>query len=96
MSYPVSGANRNDEGTISTYDDNYALSVSMTTRKPRAGERRRASPIFVEKKEAFEQTIAEGWSDYEYTCYCSNYLWNTQREYVESCLDKGQDVISGN
>ena len=90
----VSGFSGAGKGTlmkelISTYD-NYALSVSMTTRKPRAGEEEGKSYFFVEK-EAFEQTIAED-GLIEYACYCGNY-YGTPREYVESCLDKGQDVI---
>lgn len=43
------------------------------------------------EKEAFEQTIAED-GLIEYACYCGNY-YGTPREYVESCLDKGQDVV---
>ena len=90
----VSGFSGAGKGTlmkelISTYD-NYALSVSMTTRKPRAGEEEGKSYFFVEK-EAFEQTIAED-GLIEYACYCGNY-YGTHREYVESCLDKGQDVV---
>ena len=90
----VSGFSGAGKGTlmkelISTYD-NYALSVSMTTRKPRAGEEEGKSYFFVEK-EAFEQTIAED-GLIEYACYCGNY-YGTPREYVESCLDKGQDVV---
>ncbi|SFH28887.1 guanylate kinase [Lachnospiraceae bacterium NLAE-zl-G231] len=90
----VSGFSGAGKGTlmkelISTYD-NYALSVSMTTRKPRAGEEEGKSYFFVEK-EAFEHTIAED-GLIEYACYCGNY-YGTPREYVESCLDKGQDVI---
>ena len=66
----VSGFSGAGKGTlmkelISTYD-NYALSVSMTTRKPRAGEEEGKSYFFVEK-EAFEQTIAE-----------DGLLWNAQ------------------
>lgn len=90
----VSGFSGAGKGTlmkelISAYD-NYALSVSMTTRKPRAGEEEGKSYFFVEK-EAFEQTIAED-GLIEYASYCGNY-YGTPREYVEACLDKGQDVI---
>ena len=90
----VSGFSGAGKGTLmkellKTYD-NYALSVSMTTRKPRAGEEEGKSYFFVEK-EAFEQTIAED-GLIEYACYCGNY-YGTPREYAESCLDKGQDVV---
>nr|WP_308628376.1 guanylate kinase [uncultured Eisenbergiella sp.] len=90
----VSGFSGAGKGTlmkelINTYD-NYALSVSMTTRKPRAGEVEGKSYFFVDK-ETFEQTIeADGLI--EYACYCGNY-YGTPREYVEACLENGRDVI---
>lgn len=90
----VSGFSGAGKGTlmkelINTYD-NYALSVSMTTRKPRAGEEEGKSYFFVDK-ETFEQTIeADGLI--EYACYCGNY-YGTPREYVEACLENGRDVI---
>ena len=70
--------------------DNYALSVSMTTRAPREGEVDGESYFFVDK-ETFERTIAED-GLIEYASYCGNY-YGTPREYVEKCLQDGQDVI---
>ena len=70
--------------------DNYALSVSMTTRAPREGEVDGESYFFVDK-ETFEKTIAED-GLIEYASYCGNY-YGTPREYVEKCLQDGRDVI---
>lgn len=70
--------------------DNYALSVSMTTRAPREGEVDGKSYFFVDK-ETFEKTIAED-GLIEYASYCDNY-YGTPREYVEKCLQDGRDVI---
>ena len=70
--------------------DNYALSVSMTTRAPREGEVDGESYFFVDK-ETFERTIAED-GLIEYASYCGNY-YGTPREYVERCLENGLDVI---
>jgi len=69
---------------------NYALSVSMTTRKPREGEQDGVSYFFVDKAK-FEDTIAaEGLI--EYAQYCENY-YGTPRAYVEEQMDAGKDVI---
>ena len=70
--------------------DNYALSVSMTTRAHREGEVDGESYFFVDK-ETFERTIAED-GLIEYASYCGNY-YGTPREYVEKCLQDGRDVI---
>ncbi|WP_455617822.1 guanylate kinase [Eisenbergiella sp.] len=90
----VSGFSGAGKGTlmkelIKTYD-NYALSVSMTTRKPRPGEEEGKSYFFVDK-ETFEDTIAKD-GLIEYASYCGNY-YGTPREYVEACLENGRDVI---
>lgn len=90
----VSGFSGAGKGTLmkellKTYD-NYALSVSMTTRKPRPGEEEGKSYFFVDK-DTFEETIAKD-GLIEYASYCGNY-YGTPREYVEACLDNGRDVI---
>lgn len=74
---------------LETYD-NYALSVSMTTRQPREGERD-GIEYFFSTKEAFEQKIEEG-GLIEYAQYCGNY-YGTPRAYVEEQLANGKDVI---
>lgn len=90
----VSGFSGAGKGTLmkrllQTYD-NYALSVSMTTRRPREGERDGVEYFFTDK-EHFEEKIAEH-GLIEYACYCGNY-YGTPREYVERKLEEGKDVI---
>lgn len=90
----VSGFSGAGKGTlmkqlVHSYD-NYALSVSMTTRDPRPGEEEGREYFFVSREE-FERTIA-GDGLIEYARYCDNY-YGTPREYVEKQLEKGRDVI---
>lgn len=90
----VSGFSGSGKGTlmkqlISKYD-NYALSISMTTRKPREGEVNGKDYFFVEK-EQFEEKIKSNML-IEYACYCDNY-YGTPREYVEEQLFSGKNVI---
>lgn len=70
--------------------DNYALSISMTTRQPRAGEADGRDYFFVTDKE-FEDRIANA-GMIEYAGYCGHY-YGTPRAYVESQLSEGKDVI---
>ena len=70
--------------------DNYALSISMTTRNPRPGECDGKDYFFV-TREQFEKNIAED-GFVEHACYCDNY-YGTPRVYVEQQLHKGKDVI---
>ena len=70
--------------------DNYALSVSMTTRAPRPGEEHGREYFFV-TKEDFEDKIAhEGLI--EHAQYCGNY-YGTPRAYVEEQMAAGKDII---
>ncbi|MBP5607222.1 MAG: guanylate kinase [Lachnospiraceae bacterium] len=77
------------KGLMEKYDD-YALSVSMTTRQPRPGEEDGKAYFFVDKQK-FEETIAAG-GLIEYARYCDNY-YGTPKAYVEEQLKKGKDVI---
>lgn len=70
--------------------DNYALSVSMTTREPRPGEENGISYFFV-NQEMFEKTIAQD-GLVEYAKYQKNY-YGTPKKWVEEQLDSGKDVI---
>lgn len=70
--------------------DNYSLSVSMTTRQPRPGERDGVE-YFFSTREDFEKKIAED-GLIEYAEYCGNY-YGTPRRYVEEQLEAGRDVI---
>ena len=90
----VSGFSGAGKGTLmkllmQTYD-NYALSVSMTTRAPRDGEEDGVH-YFFSTKEQFEDKIAQD-GFIEYARYCENY-YGTPKAYVEEQLKAGKDVI---
>ena len=90
----ISGFSGAGKGTLvhnllSKYD-NYALSISMTTRLPRQGEVDGVH-YFFSKKEDFEREIAND-GLIEYANYCDNY-YGTPRSYVEEQLESGKDVI---
>lgn len=70
--------------------DNYALSISATTRNPRPGEENGREYFFVSKDE-FEKLIAED-GLIEYANYVGNY-YGTPKKFVEEKLDQGLDVI---
>ena len=70
--------------------DNYALSISATTRSPREGELDGREYFFVDK-DRFQQMIAEG-ELIEYAQYVNHY-YGTPREYVERQMASGKDVI---
>ncbi len=90
----VSGFSGAGKGTlmkelVRTYE-NYALSVSMTTRSPRPGEEEGKEYFFVSEEEFKEKLEQDGLI--EYANYCGHY-YGTPREYVERQLEKGKDVI---
>lgn len=70
--------------------DNYALSVSATTRKPREGEIEGVH-YFYKTKEEFLDMIEKGML-YEYAQYVDHY-YGTPKEYVQKQLEAGKDVI---
>ena len=70
--------------------DNYALSISMTTRMPRPGEVHGKSYFFVTQEE-FKSTIDRD-GLLEYARYCDNF-YGTPKAYVEEQLANGKDVI---
>lgn len=90
----VSGFSGAGKGTvmkaiIDTYD-NYALSISATSRKPREGEVE-GREYFFKTREEFEKMIADNML-VEYAEYVGNY-YGTPREYVEQKLAEGKNVI---
>lgn len=90
----VSGFSGAGKGTLmkellSRYD-NYALSISATTRNPRPGEENGREYFFVTKDE-FEKLIAED-GLVEYANYVGNY-YGTPKKFVQEKLDQGKDVI---
>lgn len=70
--------------------DNYALSISMTTRKPREGEQDGREYFFATKEEFEDKIKNDGLI--EYACYCDNY-YGTPKDYVQKMLADGKDVI---
>lgn len=90
----ISGFSGAGKGTLvkrllETHDE-YALSISMTTRNPRPGEENGKSYFFVTEEE-FKKTIAEN-GLLEYAQYCDHY-YGTPLAYVNQCLEAGQNVI---
>ena len=90
----VSGFSGVGKGTLmkrllEDYDD-YALSVSATTRSPRPGEED-GREYFFKSVEEFEKMIAQD-ELIEYAKYVNNY-YGTPKEYVMQQLEEGKDVI---
>lgn len=91
----VSGFSGAGKGTImkellKKYPEDYALSVSATTRAPRPGETDGVE-YFFRTREAFEEMIAAD-ALIEYAQYVGNY-YGTPRAYVEEQLAAGKNVI---
>lgn len=70
--------------------EQYALSVSATTRSPRPGEEEGVH-YFFKTKEEFEQMVERD-ELLEHACYVGNY-YGTPRAFVEKQLEEGKDVI---
>lgn len=90
----VSGFSGAGKGTVmkalmNKYD-NYALSISATSRAPRTGEQE-GREYFYKTVEQFEQMIEQE-QLIEYARYVGNY-YGTPKAYVEQKLNEGKDVI---
>lgn len=90
----VSGFSGSGKGTLmkellKKYD-NYALSISATTREPREGEAD-GREYFFKSVEEFEKMIAQE-ELIEYAKYVNNY-YGTPKEYVSQQLASGKDVV---
>lgn len=70
--------------------DNYALSISETTRSPRQGEEHGREYFFVSEEE-FKKAIADD-ALIEYAQYVNHY-YGTPKDYVFSKMAEGKDVI---
>jgi guanylate kinase len=89
----ISGFSGAGKGTVMkelVKSDNYALSVSATTRDPRQGEVEGES-YFFKTKEQFEEMIKAD-ALVEYACYVGNY-YGTPKAFVEEKMDEGKDVL---
>lgn len=91
----VSGFSGAGKGTLMKellrkHPEQYALSVSATTRKPRTGEEHGREYFFLSREE-FEQMI-ETDDLIEHACYVGNY-YGTPKSYVLDQMKAGRDVI---
>ncbi len=90
----ISGFSGAGKGTVLkrffTKYDNYALSISATTRLPREGEEN-GREYFFKTREEFEKMIAKD-ELIEYAMYVNNY-YGTPKAYVQEQLSRGKDVI---
>ena len=91
----ISGFSGVGKGTLvdmllKRYPEEYALSISATSRAPREGEREGIS-YFFKAREEFEQMIAGG-QLLEYAEYNGNY-YGTPADYVLQEMQKGKNVI---
>ena len=91
----LSGFSGSGKGTImkellAKYPEEYALSISATTRRPREGEVD-GREYFFKTKEEFMQMIEKN-ALLEYACYVDNY-YGTPRDYVEEQLENRKNVI---
>lgn len=90
----VSGFSGSGKGTLmkallSRYED-YALSISATTRRPREGEQHGREYFFLSNEE-FEELIRAD-ELIEYANYVGNY-YGTPGDYVLSQMESGKDVV---
>ena len=91
----LSGFSGSGKGTVvkevmKKYSDQYALSISATSRQPRVGETDGVE-YFFKTREEFEEMIAKD-ELVEYAQYVNNY-YGTPKAYVEEQLAAGKDVI---
>lgn len=91
----ISGFSGAGKGTLvrellHRHEKDYVLSVSMTTREPRPGEKEGVEYFFTDRGH-FEEAIARD-GLIEYASYCGNY-YGTPKAYVEEQLAQGRNVI---
>ena len=91
----ISGFSGAGKGTVmkrllEKYPEEYALSISCTSRSPRPGEQD-GREYFFKTKEEFEQMIAED-AFLEHAKYVDHY-YGTPAAYVKEQMDAGRNVI---
>jgi len=89
----ISGPSGAGKGTVVNNfikDENYALSISVTTRKPRKTEKEGVN-YFFKTEEEFKKMV-ENNEFLEYAKFCENY-YGTPISYVKEKLKNGKNVI---
>ena len=71
-------------------DDEFILSISMTTREPRHTEQNGVDYFFVSRDE-FEQLISQN-QFIEYAQFNNNY-YGTPKQFIEDCISNGKTVF---
>lgn len=85
----ISGPSGSGKGTVVKKLD-YAMSISVTTRKKRKGERHGMDYFFISEEEFAD--MRENDEFLEHIQYVGNY-YGTPRRYVEDKIDKGEVVV---
>jgi len=89
----ISGPSGSGKGTVVeeiAKNENYALSISATTRKPRNYEKHGEHYFFCTKdefKELIKNNMLLEWAE-----FCGDY-YGTPKEYVEKSIKKGENII---
>jgi len=89
----ISGPSGSGKGTVVRAldaDMGYALSISMTTRKPRPGEQHGRDYFFVSEEEFLATRDSNGLL--EHAQFVGN-LYGTPRDYAEQEIEKGKIVV---
>ena len=90
LSAPSGGGKTSIAKKLLEQDANLSLSISATTRKPRAGEKEAVDYFFVDRAE-FKKML-ESDKLLEFTEIYNN-LYGTPREYIEKTLTDGKDIL---
>ena len=89
----ISGPSGSGKGTVVKRlcpSDDFALSISMTTRKPRAGEEHGKDYIFVSEEEFFDIRDSDGFLEH---ATFSGHFYGTPISYVEDKMSQGKSVV---
>ncbi len=90
----ISGPSGTGKGTVCqkllSQRNSVRYSVSATTRKPREGEVEGKSYFFVSESKFLDMIETDALIEWDK--YCDNY-YGTPKEYVETCLEDGLDII---
>jgi guanylate kinase len=90
----ISGPAGSGKGTVNARlleSEEFAFSVSATTRDPRPGERDGYDYYFITREE-FERRIANG-EMMEYTEFCTGHLYGTPMSEALRVIESGKDLL---